>query len=153
MKAPGGIPVSISKRADLLASEFQRFGMAKLEADHLSSELVLRHPLAHRVGVPKLACRFVGLGLAPDDATHLALSLWGLERLMLGACFQDLLDTLRCAGLEESQAFPAAVEARRLWLESSTRIDPVDQDLRLARWCVAVLALLVVAQVLDLFSS
>ena len=145
--------MSFSKRADLLASEFQRLGMAKPEADHLSSELVLRHPLAHRVGVPKLARRFVRLGLAPEDANHLALSLWGLERLMLGACFQDVLDTLRRAGLEECHAFPAAMEARRLWRESETRLGAVDTDQRLARWCVAFLTMLAVCQAIRLLAS
>jgi hypothetical protein len=145
-------PLSIGKRADLLASEFQRFGMAKRAADRLSSEMLLRHPLAHRLGVPMLARRFARLGLQPDDAIQLALTIWGLERLMLGACFQDLLDLLRRAGVEECQAFPACVEARRLWRKSGTRLHPVDPDARLARWCVAALAMLVVTQLLMSFS-
>ena len=138
----------LSKRADLLASEFQRFGMAKSAADVLSSEMVLRHPLAHRVGVPTLAHRFVGLGLEQGDATHLALVVWGLERLMLGACYQDLLDAWRQAGVPQELAIPAGMEARRLWRAGGTRLAPVDPDLQLARWCVTLLAVLLVAQLL-----
>ncbi|MGH0030973.1 MAG: hypothetical protein ACQGVC_14360, partial [Myxococcota bacterium] len=56
--------MSIGKRAELLADEFQRCGMPKPAATTLSSEMVLRHPLAHRVGVPKLAPRLVGQRVA-----------------------------------------------------------------------------------------
>ena len=102
----------------------------------------------HRVGVPTLAHRFVGLGLEQGDATHLALVVWGLERLMLGACYQDLLDAWRQAGVPQELAIPAGMEARRLWRAGGTRLAPVDPDLQLARWCVTLLAVLLVAQLL-----
>lgn len=142
----GGSRLSFGKRADLLASEFQRFGMAKPAAATLSSDVVLRHPLAHRVGVPKLVRRLVRHGVDPENANHLALTLWGLERLMLGACFQDLIDVLRRAGVEDAHAFPACVDARRLWRDHAEQLQPVDPDVRFARWCVLMLASLVLTQ-------
>ncbi|MGH0031555.1 MAG: hypothetical protein ACQGVC_17315, partial [Myxococcota bacterium] len=107
----------------------------------------------HRVGVPKLAHRLVRHGVEPEAATHLALTLWGIERLMFGACFQDLLDVLRRAGVDHDQAFPACVEARRLWRAGGDRLQPIDPDVRLARWCVAMLGALVVAQLLLNFAD
>lgn len=144
--------MSNGKRVHLLTTEFERFGMARPVAANLSSEAVLRHPLAHRVGVPRLASRLIRHGLQPEDAHHLALTLWGLERLMLGACFQDLLDVLRRAGVEESRAYPACIEARRMFRDAGDRLQPVDVDPQIARWCVAVLVLMVVIQGLLAFS-
>lgn len=140
--------MSFSKRAGLLASEFQRFGMPEPEATSLSSEMVLRHPLAHRVGVPVLARRFVRLGLEPEDAIQMALTVWCLERLMLGHCFQDLLERLRRAGVEEQRALPACIEARRLWRNGGAGLQPVDLDRMLVRWCVPMLAAALAAHLL-----
>jgi len=139
----------IGARAELLAAEFRRVGMTRPAAATLSSEAVLRHPLVHRVGVKKLTRRLMNHGVDSEQATHLVLALWGLERLLLGACFQDLLDTLRRAGVEEAKVFPACVEARRLFGEA-TREAATDEEteVQLARWCVAMLFTLLVVSVL-----
>ena len=139
----------IGARAELLAAEFRRVGMTGPAAATLSSEAVLRHPLVHRVGVKKLTRRLVRHGVDADDAQHLVLALWGLERLLLGACFQDLLDTLRRAGAEEERLFPACMEARRLYNEAvKSAPGEEDADLQLARWCVAMVFTLLAVSVL-----
>lgn len=132
----------------LLAAELRRFGLPKPAAASLSSEVVLRHPIVHRVGVKKLTKRFVRHGMAKDDAMHLVLALWGLERLQLGACFQDLLDTLRRAGVEDSQALAASVEARRLLFDTAGAVGDNDADVQLARWCLVLLATLLLTSAL-----
>ena len=132
-------------RMDLLASEFQRFGMAADAATALSCDVVIRHPLAHRLGVPKLTQRLIAHGVARESATHLALALWGLEHLGLGACYQDLLVALRRAGVDDAEAIPACVAARRLWCAASQLAPDVDPDIQLARWCLLFLATLVFA--------
>ena len=132
--------VMMGARTELLAAEFRRVGMTSPAAATLSSEAVLRHPFVHRVGVKKLIGRMVRLGVQSEEATHLVLALWGLERLQLGACFQDLLETLRRAGVEEAQVFPACVEARRLHAACHAAApSEEDADLQLARWSVALL--------------
>ena len=103
--------MALGTHVQLLAAELRRFGFTKPAAATLSSEVVLRHPIVHRVGVKKLTRRFMRHGLATEDATHLALSLWGLERFQLGARFQDLRNTLRRAGVEDSDALAACLEA------------------------------------------
>jgi hypothetical protein len=122
--------------------------MAKAAAASFCSELFVRHPLVHRTGVSKLTRRLVRHGVAPEDATQLTLALWGMERLQVGACFQELLDQLRRAGVEDSLAIPACFEARRLLLETNEGAPVIDPELQLARWCVAFLGTLLLVGVL-----
>lgn len=127
--------MSMGVRAEKLAVEFVRFGLDEPEAVQLSSEFVTQHPLAHRVGVARLRTRFTDQGLAPDDAQQLALALWGLERLWLGACYKDLVDTLRRADVDDADAIPACMEARRMFSAADQSVDPDQRDSQLLRWC------------------
>ena len=143
--------MALGTHVQLLAAELRRFGFTKPAAATLSSEVVLRHPIVHRVGVKKLTRRFMRHGLATEDATHLALSLWGLERFQLGARFQDLRNTLRRAGVEDSDALAACLEARRLLRDTAAGVPGDEADIQLARWCLVLLAtLLLVSALLQL---
>jgi len=135
-------------RTELLAHELERFGLAQAEASALSSEIVTQHPLAHRIGVKSLTQRVSRHGLAPDEASHLALAVWGLERLWLGACFQDLLEALRLAEVDHAQAYPACIDARRLWTAAGETDPVMAQEEFLLRWLMCSVSLIALGALL-----
>ena len=133
---------------DLLAHELERFGLDAAQANALSSEVVTRHPLAHRIGVKQLTQRVTRHGLPPEEASHLALALWGLERLWLGACFQDLLEALRVAEVEDAKAYPACIDARRLWTAAGRSAPLMAQEEFLLRWLACSVSLMALGALL-----
>jgi hypothetical protein len=136
----------VSNHAQLLAAELQRLGLPKREAATLSSEVVLRHPIVQQLGTEKLAQRLESQGLPSDEATHLVLALWGLERLQQGACFQDLREGLSRAGVPDAEALAASLEARRLLRDTAASVPDSDGDRhQLARWCLLLMAALLLA--------
>lgn len=133
---------------ELLAHELVRFGLDEAHANALSSEVVTRHPLVHRIGVGRLAQQVKRHGLAQEEASHLALALWGLERLWLGACFQDLLEALRVAEVDDAKAYPACIEARRLWTAAGQTAPMMAQEEFLLRWLAASISLMALGALL-----
>jgi hypothetical protein len=131
-----------------LAHELERFGLDEAQANALSCEVVAQHPLAHRIGVQSLARRVTRHGLGPDEASHLALALWGLERLWLGACFQDLLEALRRAEVEYAEAYPACIDARRLWSAAGETGPIMAQEEFLLRWLMCSVSLITLGALL-----
>ena len=135
-------------RTELLAHELERFGLDAAQANALSCEVVAQHPLAHRIGVHELTQRVSRDGLGPDEANHLALALWGLERLWLGACFQDLLEALRLAEVDHAKAYPACIDARRLWSAAGEAAPVMAQDEFLLRWLACSVSLIALGAML-----
>ncbi len=103
-----------SSRLEAVAEWLAGAGMPRESASSLSSLLVLRHPLTHRIGVRALARRLGAEGLRPDAADDAAALLFALEGLEMRHAFGRVLADLRAAGYPQAAALAAGLEAARL---------------------------------------
>ncbi len=104
-------------RPELLEQLLGRHGVAEAAASALSADLVLRHPMARRVGVRRMARTLCDQGLRAEDADGTATLLYALESFDLGRDLQQIRSELRVAGIPDDCAVGAVFEASRLHRE------------------------------------
>ncbi len=104
----------VRSRPEVLESLLGSLGLAEENASALSADLVLRHPMARRVGVRRMARTLREQGMNPDTADSAANLLFALEGFDLGRSLQEIRSELRVAGEPDATSLGAVYEAARL---------------------------------------
>ncbi|MCP3986379.1 MAG: hypothetical protein GY723_18520 [bacterium] len=136
---------AIPSRPEALATAFGRLGMPARAASTLSADLVLRHPMARRLGLHRMEATLREQGLAADPAADAAPMLFALESYDLGHRLADVRNELRIAGVTDDRAVAAVFEAARLHRESGEPEASVPHTPGLASLIAASLTLYTVA--------
>jgi len=138
----GMAPQPSTSRPALLAAQLEGFGMQAGFASTVSAELVSRHPLAHRLGLPAFSKLLSAKGLAPSAAAEAARAIFALETFDLGGRLDHAMQELEAAGVSHGQALAAGLEGARIH-RTGVRpgVDPsTEAELFALRFSLAVVA-------------
>lgn len=105
-------------RIDLLTRLFSERGMDEVDAEALSCQVVLQHPIAQKLGVENLAREIAARGLAEDSARELATLLLAIELMDRGATYDKVITHLEHNSLSPAEALAGAIDASRIHRES-----------------------------------